>query len=193
VYHAASVQVYYAERLQVHDVALSQVHCVELMQVNYVNQLISLILYLESDRGILQLDWRSAAPSGFHLGNAIDLRSLGFTSGTTNLSRTQLTSGAKAILPLVTTTGREHHQAAPDPVPLTMPPQEMTCEPAKMISPLAMPPDSTVSVPPEICAPSSVPPALTVSEPQLVLIALRGAVKCCAARIQCANVQPEAR
>jgi hypothetical protein len=36
---------------------------IELMQVNYVNQLISLILYLESDRGILQLDWRSAAPS----------------------------------------------------------------------------------------------------------------------------------
>ena len=49
--------------------------------------------------GILQLDSLMAfgcTTSGFTLGDEIDLRSLGFTSGTTNPSWTQLTSGANA-------------------------------------------------------------------------------------------------
>ena len=58
--------------------------------------------------GILQLDSLVAfggTISGFHLGDAIDLRSLGFTSGTTNLSWTQLTSGANASGTLTVSSG----------------------------------------------------------------------------------------
>jgi hypothetical protein len=58
--------------------------------------------------GILQLDSLMAfggTISGFHLGDAIDLRSLGFTSGSTNLSWTQLTSGANASGTLTVSSG----------------------------------------------------------------------------------------
>ena len=54
---------------------------------------------LFGNSGILQLDSLMAfggTISGFHLGDEIDLRSLGFTSGVTTLSWTQLTSGASA-------------------------------------------------------------------------------------------------
>jgi hypothetical protein len=43
--------------------------------------------------------------SGFHLGDEIDLRGLAFTSGTTNLSWTQLTSGANASGTLTVSSG----------------------------------------------------------------------------------------
>jgi trimeric autotransporter adhesin len=58
--------------------------------------------------GILELDSLVAfggTISGFHLGDEIDLRSLGFTSGTTNLSWTQLTSGANASGTLTVSSG----------------------------------------------------------------------------------------
>jgi autotransporter passenger strand-loop-strand repeat protein len=58
--------------------------------------------------GILQLDSLVAfggAISGFTLGDAIDLRGLAFTSGTTNLSWTQLTSGANASGTLTVSSG----------------------------------------------------------------------------------------
>jgi autotransporter passenger strand-loop-strand repeat protein len=58
--------------------------------------------------GILQLDSLMAfggTISGFHLGDEIDLRSLGFTSGTTNLSWTQLTSGANGSGTLTVSSG----------------------------------------------------------------------------------------
>jgi hypothetical protein len=54
---------------------------------------------LFGDSGTLRLDALMAfggTISGFHLGDEIDLRSLGFTSGVTTLSWTQLTSGANA-------------------------------------------------------------------------------------------------
>jgi hypothetical protein len=50
--------------------------------------------------GTLQLDALMAfggTISGFHLGDEIDLRSLGFTSGVTTLSWTQLTSGSGTL------------------------------------------------------------------------------------------------
>jgi hypothetical protein len=58
--------------------------------------------------GVLQLDSLVAfggTISGFHLGDAIDLRGLGFTSGTTNLSWAQLTSGANASGMLTVSSG----------------------------------------------------------------------------------------
>jgi autotransporter passenger strand-loop-strand repeat protein len=58
--------------------------------------------------GILQLDSLVAfggTISGFHLGDEIDLRGLAFTSGTTNLSWTQLTSGANASGTLTVSSG----------------------------------------------------------------------------------------
>jgi hypothetical protein len=58
--------------------------------------------------GILQLDSLMAfggTISGFHLGDEIDLRGLAFTSGTTNLSWTQLTSGANASGTLTVSSG----------------------------------------------------------------------------------------
>jgi len=58
--------------------------------------------------GILQLDSLVAfggTISGFHLGDDIDLRGLAFTSGTTNLSWTQLTSGANASGTLTVSSG----------------------------------------------------------------------------------------
>jgi autotransporter passenger strand-loop-strand repeat protein len=58
--------------------------------------------------GILQLDSLmtfGGTISGFTLGDAIDLRSLGFTSGTTKLSWSQLTSGANASGTLTVSSG----------------------------------------------------------------------------------------
>jgi autotransporter passenger strand-loop-strand repeat protein len=58
--------------------------------------------------GILQLDSLVAfggTISGFHLGDEIDLRGLAYTSGTTNLSWTQLTSGANASGTLTVSSG----------------------------------------------------------------------------------------
>jgi hypothetical protein len=43
--------------------------------------------------------------SGFHLGDEIDLRGLAYTSGTTNLSWSQLTSGANASGTLTVSSG----------------------------------------------------------------------------------------
>jgi hypothetical protein len=61
-----------------------------------------------SSGGILQLDALMAfggTISGFTLGDAIDLRGLAYTSGTTNLSWTQLTSGANASGTLTVSSG----------------------------------------------------------------------------------------
>jgi hypothetical protein len=58
--------------------------------------------------GILQLDSLVAfggTISGFHLGDEIDLRGLAYTSGTTNLSWSQLTSGANASGTLTVSSG----------------------------------------------------------------------------------------
>jgi hypothetical protein len=58
--------------------------------------------------GILQLDSLMAfggTISGFTLGDEIDLRGLAYTSGTTNLSWTQLTSGANASGTLTVSSG----------------------------------------------------------------------------------------
>jgi autotransporter passenger strand-loop-strand repeat protein len=58
--------------------------------------------------GILQLDSLVAfggTISGFHLGDEIDLRGLAYTSGTTNLSWAQLTSGANASGTLTVSSG----------------------------------------------------------------------------------------
>jgi autotransporter passenger strand-loop-strand repeat protein len=58
--------------------------------------------------GILQFDSLMAfggTISGFTLGGAIDLRGLAYTSGTTNLSWTQLTSGANASGTLTVSSG----------------------------------------------------------------------------------------
>jgi autotransporter passenger strand-loop-strand repeat protein len=58
--------------------------------------------------GILQLDSLMAfggTISGFTLGDEIDLRSLAFTSGTTNLSWTQHASGANASGTLTVSSG----------------------------------------------------------------------------------------
>jgi autotransporter passenger strand-loop-strand repeat protein len=58
--------------------------------------------------GILELDSLMAfggTISGFHLGDEIDLRGLAFTSGTTNLSWSQFTSGANASGTLTVSSG----------------------------------------------------------------------------------------
>jgi autotransporter passenger strand-loop-strand repeat protein len=66
---------------------------------------------LFSDSGTLQLDALMAfggTISGFHTpADAIDLRGLAFSSGTTNLSWTQLTSGANGSGTLTVTSGAE--------------------------------------------------------------------------------------